>query len=109
MDISKFKTITWLLIAAFALVGILVANWFTSGPKHLAPPASVSAEMRTSLFEEKPMRLPVYKLAFKFMSVDQLMKQVANADQEAVAKVEKLTDTYSVSIEQDSNDGVNVY
>jgi len=111
MKISNFTKKTWLQITGIALIALilLAANWFTSGPKALAPPASVSAEMRASLLEEKPMRLPVYKLAFKFMSVDRLMDQVTVADEEAVARVEHLADTFSVTIEQDSIDGVNVY
>lgn len=96
-------------MAGIALIALLVANWFTSGPKSLTPPASVSAEMQKSLLEKKPMRLPLYKLVFKFMPVDRLMDQVAAADEDNVAKVEHLADTFSVTIEPDSIDGVNVY
>lgn len=109
MKIRDLTLKTWLPIAGIALIALLTANWFTSGPKPLAPPASVSAEMRASLMEQKPMRLPLYKLAFKLMSVDRLMDQVAVGDQESVARVEHLADTFSVTIEQDSIDGVNVY
>ena len=75
----------------------------------LALPEGVSDEMRESLREGPPMRATLYKLIFKFMSVSRLMEQVAKADTLQAALVEKIAGKLSVSIEQDSIDGVNVY
>jgi len=109
MKNNNSKRKKWPVVTAIALIALLVTHWFTSGPKSPAPPASVSAEMQESLLEEKPMRLPLYKLAFKFMSVDRLMDEVAAANQENVVTAEHLADTFSVTIEQDSIGGINVY
>lgn len=109
MKKNKINKKVWLTISGIALIALLAVNWFISGPKSLAPPANVSTEMRKSLLAEKPMRLPLYKLAFKFMSVDRLMDQVAAENKSLVVKVEDLADRFSVTIEQDVIDGVTVY
>ena len=107
--IKKLPKYVGILMAILLVLALLFFSWFTSGPKPLAPPVNVSAEMQKSLLEEKPMRLPLYKLAFKLMSVDRLMEQVAAENNSLVAKVENLADRFSVTIEQDVIDGVTVY
>ena len=107
---------TWLKITCIALIALVFANWFTSeeawrkvSSTPLALPEGVSDEMRESLREDPPMRATLYKLVFKFMSVSRLMEQVAEADALQAASVEEIADKLSVSIEQDTIDGVNVY
>lgn len=107
--VKKLPKYIGILIALLLVLALIFFFWSRSGPKSLAPPANVSAELRESLLEEKPMRLPLYRLAFKFMSVDRLMDEVAKADKLRAASVEDIADKFSVSIEQDSIDGVNVY
>lgn len=107
---------TGLKIACIAVIALVFAIGFTSGEARrkvsstsLALPEGVSDEMRESLREHPPMRASLYKLIFRFMSVSQLMEQVAEMDKLRAATVEEIADKYSVSIEQDSIDGVNVY
>ena len=107
--VKKIPKYIGVLIAVLFVLTVFFFTWFISGPKSLAPPVSVSPEMRASLLEEKPMRLPLYKLAFKFMPIDRLMDQVAAENEALVTKVEDLANRFSVTIEQDVIDGVTVY
>ena len=98
------------LIALALVVGLTYEDLSRKiGLSSLPLPVNASDEMRASLKEEPAMSSTLYKLIFKFMSVSRLMEQVAEADTLRAASAEEIADKLSVSIEQDSIDGVNVY
>ncbi|NKI15910.1 alpha/beta hydrolase [Spongiibacter sp. KMU-166] len=78
---------------------------FTSLPL----PEGVSDEMRESLRKSPTMRATIHKLICKFMSISKLMERAEEMDRLKARSVEETAATLSVSIEQDSIDGVNVY
>ncbi|QFU75764.1 alpha/beta hydrolase [Halioglobus maricola] len=116
MKKNKSTRNTWRYMACFALIALVlvIASTFEElsrkvGFSSLPLPVNTSEEMRASLSEEPAMGATLYKFVFKFMSVNKLMEQVAEADTRRAALVEEIADRYSVSIEQDYIEGVNVY